>query len=126
MLSRFSLFIGAVLLLIGLLMFWGRTALFDADGFTERATVALEDDAVRGLLADRLTDQIIKHGSAELITVRPLLQGTISQAMRTGPFQVVYRNAVREAHRLLMGGGRRPSPSAGRLHDIGYRALRVT
>jgi len=98
------LVIGAVLLLIGLLMFWGRTTLFDADGFTDRATVALDNEAVRGLLAGKLADQIIAHGPNELITVRPLVQATVSQAMLTGPFQVLYRNAVREAHRSLMGG----------------------
>jgi hypothetical protein len=100
--SRIFLIIGAVLLLLSLLMFWGRTTLFDADGFTDRATEAIENNAVRDLLADRLADQIIEHGATQLLTVRPLVQAVVSQAMLTRPFQAIYRNAVREAHRALM------------------------
>jgi hypothetical protein len=96
--------IGAVLLLAGLLSLWGRTTLFDADGFTERATAALEDDPVRELLAARVSDQIIAQTSAELITIQPLVRAAVSQAMLTAPFQAIYRNGVREAHRSLLGG----------------------
>ena len=97
--------LGALLLLAGLLSLWGRAVLFDADGFAERATAALERDAVRELLAERVSDQIIAQTSAELITIRPLVRAAVSQAMLTAPFRVIYGNAVRELHRSLLGGG---------------------
>jgi hypothetical protein len=74
MLSRILLIIGSLLLFISLIMFWGRTTLFDADGFTERASEALENQVVRDLLAERLADQIIEHGATQLSVVRqPIL-----------------------------------------------------
>jgi len=95
---------GAWLLLGGLLAAWGQRAFFDSRGFAERATAALEREVIRTALADQIVDQVLIHGSAELITVRPLLEATAAQMIRTPPFQALYATAVREAHASFFAG----------------------
>jgi hypothetical protein len=94
----------ASLLLGGLLAAWGQRSLFDSRGFAEHATAALEQEAVRKALADRIVDQILIHGSAELVTVRPLLEATAAGMIRTPPFRALYETAVREAHASFFAG----------------------
>jgi hypothetical protein len=69
MLSRILLIIGSLLLFISLIIFWGRTTLFDADGFTDRATEALENQVGSDLLAG----QIMGHGDTQALEVRQLI-----------------------------------------------------
>jgi hypothetical protein len=95
---------GACLLLGGLLAAWGQRAFFDSRGFAERATAALEKEAIRTALADRIVDQILIHGSAELVAVRPLLEAATAGMIRTPPFQALYGTAVREAHASFFAG----------------------
>ena len=97
--------VGVALLVPGLLTLWARAVLFDADGFAERATAALENEDVRTVVADRLTDQIIAQSSAELITVRPLIQAAVSQAVASRPFHSIFRRAIRETHSSIFDGG---------------------
>ena len=101
--SRVFAVVGAALLVPGLLTLWGRAVLFDADGFAERATAALENEDVRTVVADQLTDQIIAQSSAELITVRPLIQAAVSQAVASRPFHSIFRRAIRETHSSIFG-----------------------
>lgn len=95
---------GALALLIALVAVWTHAAFISSDGFAERATAALDDPAVRTALADRVADAVIEQGSAELVTVRPLLEGLAGELLLTRPFRAIYRTALREAHASFFGG----------------------
>lgn len=95
---------GALSLLIALLAVWTHAAFIDSDGFAQRATAALDNPAVRSELADRIADAVIEQGSAELVTVRPLLEGLAAELLATRPFRAIYRAALREAHASFFGG----------------------
>jgi hypothetical protein len=95
---------GAILLYLGTIAVWTRIALFDPEGFTERADSALENEPVRELLADEIVDQIIAHGSSRIITVRPLVEFAVSEVAESRPFRAVFRRAARQAHASIFSG----------------------
>ena len=76
-------------------------ALFDADEFAERATAALDDEAVAAEVATRVTDDLVLHAQADLIAARPLIESVIDGLVSGGVFQSVMRSAVRDVHRAV-------------------------
>src|SRR6185503_15416867 len=93
-LASLALFFGAVTLYI-------RATVLDQREFADRATATLEDSDVRQVVSRRIVDEAIEQGSAELIQAKPLLESAVSAALETGAFQAVFKQAARNAHRLL-------------------------
>lgn len=94
----------ALTLVLALVAVWTHAAFIRSEGFAERATAALDDPAVRTALAGRVADAVIEQGSAELVTVRPLLEGLADELLATRPFHAIFRTALREAHASFFGG----------------------
>ena len=50
-----------------------KRAVLDSDQFANRATAALRDDSVRGLIAARMTDEVILEKEEDLLPARPII-----------------------------------------------------
>ena len=102
-----ALAILAALALLGALVTdYADRALFDADNFANRAAVALDDEAVRAEVAERITDDLILDSERNLIGARPVLEEVVSGIVGSGAFQSLFRSAVSDVHRTLFAGDR--------------------
>jgi hypothetical protein len=93
--------IGAVLVVVGTVLFYARAEIVDEDAFADHAVEALDDDQLRAVVATEITVQLIERGSADLVAARPLIEQVVSTIVDTRPFKQVFREAARQANRLL-------------------------
>ena len=101
-LAGLSAIAAALLLVVG----YAHWAIGDSGRFADRATVALQDDSVRDLLAQRVTDEVILQRQADLLAARPLLQSTVSSVVGGRAFGALFRAAVDDVHRAVFADGR--------------------
>ncbi|HYH58360.1 MAG TPA: hypothetical protein VD790_03965 [Thermoleophilaceae bacterium] len=99
--ARGLLVAASVALLLGAVTLYVRGAILDPHEFADRATATLEDRQVRQVVSNRIVDQSIEQGSAELIQARPLLEAAVAGALDTGAFQAIFRRASENVHTLL-------------------------
>jgi hypothetical protein len=93
--------LACVAIVLALLVGYVRRAAVDSDQFANRATVALKDDSVRSLIAQRVTDQLVLKKQANLIAARPLIQSIVSSAVGGRAFTGAFRAGVRDVHRAV-------------------------
>jgi hypothetical protein len=102
--SRILVVLATVALVGALLAGYARRAAFDADQFANRATSALEDDSVRGLIAERITDDVVLRAEADLVAARPAIEAAAETVIGSAAFTELFRAGVRDLHRALIGG----------------------
>ncbi len=91
----------AVLALLGALISgYFAIAILDSSQFADRASAALETDAVSAEIGDQVSGQLIE-ASPNLISVRPVLREVIAGVARSKGFRDLFRLAVRDVHRSL-------------------------
>ena len=95
--ARVLVVLAAVFAVLALVAGYARHAVVDSDQFANRATAALEDDAVRTLIAARVTDEVLVR-EPDLIAVRPLLESVTSSVVSSGAFTGLFRSGVRDVH----------------------------
>lgn len=93
---------GAVLLVAAEWVLWADEVLFDADGFSERAVRALDDEDVQEYVSTVIVDTLIEEGSPDLIAARPLIEAAVQAVIGSSPFEQLYETALRETHRTLL------------------------
>ncbi|MXW34589.1 MAG: phosphatidylinositol-specific phospholipase C domain-containing protein [Chloroflexi bacterium] len=93
---------GAVLLLAAEWVLWADEVLFDADGFSERAVRALDDDDVQEYVSTVIVDTLIEEGSPDLIAARPLIEAAVQAVIGSAAFEQLYETALRETHRTIL------------------------
>jgi hypothetical protein len=98
--ARALAILAASLLLAALVSGYASRALLNADQFADRASAALEDDAVSEEIGRRATDELVAL-DADLIAVRPLLEQVISGIVGSGAFRDVFRVAAADVHRAV-------------------------
>jgi hypothetical protein len=96
--------LAAVALLAGLIAGYASLTLFDSDEFSERATAALEDDAVKAEIGRRVTDDLVLRAQADLVGFRPLIESVVEGIVGAGVFQDLFRTAARDVHSGLVEG----------------------
>jgi hypothetical protein len=96
--------LAALALLGALVTDYGSRAFFDSDNFANRAAVALDDEAVRAEVAERVTDDLILESERNLIGARPVIEEVVSGILNTGAFQSLFRSAVSDVHRSIFTG----------------------
>lgn len=74
----------------------------NADQLADRATVALQDDGVRSLVAERITDQVILEQQADLLAARPIIQGAVERIVGGDAFGGLFRAGVLDLRRGLL------------------------
>jgi len=75
------------------------------DRFANRTVAALDDPAVRDVVARQVVVNVIERGSPDLISARPLLETAVETVVSTGPFRSLVRTTAQQAHSLLFEHG---------------------
>ena len=96
--------LAALALLAGLITGYASLTLFDSDEFSERATAALEDDAVKAEIGRRVTDDLVLRAQADLVAFRPLIESVVEGIVGAGVFRDLVQTAVRDVHGGLVEG----------------------
>src|SRR5262245_8149449 len=96
--------LAALALLLGLVTGYARLALFDSDGFSDRATAALDDDAVKAEIARRVTDDLVLNANADLVAFGPVIEDVVEGIVGAGIFQNLFRTAARDVHSAFFEG----------------------
>jgi hypothetical protein len=99
--SRALVVLASVSLLLTLLAGYARRALFDSDQFANRATAALVDENVRGLVAQRVTDDVVLRQKGDLLAARPIIESAASAVVGSRAFSGLFRSAVADVHRAV-------------------------
>ncbi len=92
---------GALLLVAAEWVLWADEVLFDADGFSQRAVRALDDEDVQEYVSAVIVDGLIEEGSPDLIAARPLIEAAVQAVIGSAAFGQLYETALRETHRTL-------------------------
>ena len=87
-----------VLAVVALVLSYAGRAVLRPQPFADRAVAALRQPAVSDEVADRLADAIVRSGSGDLATLRPLVRAATGSIVSSSAFQVLLRRAVLEAH----------------------------
>lgn len=74
---------------------------FDSEQFANRATDALDDEAVSDEVALAVTDDVVLQADRDLIGLRPVIEEAIGAVVRGGAFQALFRGAVVDLHRSI-------------------------
>jgi hypothetical protein len=107
------LVVAATLLLApAILVNWTRNQLYDSDAFTDNAVAALEDEAVRGALVREIVDEIATAESADLISIRPLIEFVTATVVDSLAFREIFRESVEQLHDSTFRGGGDSEPVA--------------
>jgi hypothetical protein len=114
--ARVLVVLAAAFGVLALVAGYARHAVVDSDQFANRATAALGDEAVRTLIAARVTDEVLAR-EQDLIAVRPLLESVTSTVVGSGAFTGLFRSGVRDAHRALFADDQDTLTLT--LHDVG-------
>ncbi len=75
----------------------------DGDRFADRATAALRDDRVRSVVAERVTDGLVRQ-EPDLLAARPLIHATVEGLVGSQAFTDLVRSAARDLHRAVVDG----------------------
>ena len=93
--------LATVLALAGGVALYMREEIINSDAFADRASDALQRDAVRRVVAREVVVQLVDRGSTDLISARPVLESVAEFVIRSEPFRRVFRSAAVNGHRLL-------------------------
>jgi hypothetical protein len=92
----------SVSLVLALVVGYVQRAAIDSGQFANRAAAALRDDSVRAAIAERITDDVVLEGEANLVAARPLIQSVASGIVGSRAFTNLFRSAVRDVHRTVL------------------------
>jgi hypothetical protein len=99
--ARALMVAASITALLALVAGYARVAVIDSDQFANRATAALEDDSVKSLVAERVTDGVVLRQEADLLAARPIIESAVSGIIGSRAFTKLFRSAVRDVHRAL-------------------------
>jgi hypothetical protein len=99
--ARTLVVLASVGMVLALAAGYARRAVVDSDQFANRATVALSDDNVKSLIAERITDDVVLKNQQDLLAARPIIQSVASGVVGSRAFTNLFRSAVRDVHRAL-------------------------
>ncbi len=96
--------LASVALLVATVAGYSARSIGNSGQFANRAAQALEDDDVRALLSERITDQLILQQQADLIAFRPAIQSGVERVIGGRAFLALFRAAVADVHRAVFTG----------------------
>ncbi|MEN3280863.1 MAG: hypothetical protein V7607_2003, partial [Solirubrobacteraceae bacterium] len=99
--ARTLVVLASVAMVLALVAGYARRAVVDSGQFANRATVALNDDNVKTLVADKITDDVVLKNQQDLLAARPIIQSVASGIVGSRAFTTLFRSAVRDVHRAL-------------------------
>jgi hypothetical protein len=99
--ARVLVVLASLAIVLALVAAYARQSAVDSDQFANRATAALQDDSVRSLLAQKITDEVVLKNEGDLIAARPIIESVASEIVGGRAFTGLFRRAVRDVHRAL-------------------------
>jgi hypothetical protein len=93
--------LSAIVLLGALVSGYATLALFDSDQFSERATAALDDEAVKDEIGRLVTENLVLNAQADLVAAQPVIEGVVSGIVGGSVFQSLFETGVRDVHRAV-------------------------
>ncbi len=94
-----------VLAALALVLSYAGRAVLRSQPFADRATAALRDPAVQAVVADHLTDAVVR-ANGDLAAVRPLIRTVTAGVVSSAPFAAIFHQAVLQAHAAVVGQNR--------------------
>jgi hypothetical protein len=98
--------LATLLLIAATVAGYARWVLLDSDRFADRATASVQDENVRTLIADRVTDEVILRQQADLVTARPIISSAVAGIVGGRAFGSLFRRGVLDAHRAVFARDR--------------------
>lgn len=92
--------VAAALTLVGGIALYLDRTVFDSGRFADRATGTLQDEGVRALIGERVSNEAIK-ARPDLVGVRPLIGAVADGVVRSPPFGALFRAGVYDLHRSV-------------------------
>ena len=99
--ARVLVILAAVATVLALVAWYARHAVVDSDQFANRATVALTNDNVKALVAQKVTDDVVLRNERDLLAARPIIQSVASGIVGSRAFTSLFRSGVRDVHRAV-------------------------
>ncbi|MBB4660561.1 hypothetical protein [Conexibacter arvalis] len=109
--------LGCLCIVVALVAGYARVAVLDSDQFADRAAAALDDPAVREVVADQLTDQVVLRADRDLVAVRPLVDAAAGAVVGSPPFRALFHAAARDLHRTVFT--RSTATATATIADVG-------
>jgi hypothetical protein len=98
------IWLSIVLAMLALTLTYAGRALLRPQPFADRVVAAMRQPAVSTEVADRLTDAVVRSGSGDLATLRPLVRAGAGAIVTSPAFLALLRRAVLEAHVAVVQG----------------------
>ena len=92
--------IGALLFLFGGTGLYLNRAVFNSGSFADRAASTLQDESVRSVISEKVSDEVVKS-RPDLIGVRPLIGAVTDGIVRSPAFGSLFRAGVADLHRSV-------------------------
>jgi uncharacterized membrane protein HdeD (DUF308 family) len=90
-----------VLLVVAALVGYARMTVVDSGRFADRATATLRDGAVRTLVAERVTDELVLANRSDLLAARPLIISAVSGLVGGEAFGSLFHRGALDVHRAV-------------------------
>jgi hypothetical protein len=116
--------LATALAVLGLLAGYVKVELAEPEAFADRGVAALQSDAVRAVIAEEVSVQLLERRSPDLIATRPLVLTAVEAVLETDSFERILRRSVFTAHGVLVRGDSDVSVELSELREILVPALR--
>src|SRR5918997_6274202 len=97
--------VGAVLLLLGGIGLYLDRAVFGSGSFADRAASTLQDESVRSVISEKVSDEVVK-ARPDLVGVQPLIGAVADGVVRSPAFGALFRAGVFDLHRSVFSSDR--------------------
>jgi hypothetical protein len=102
LLARVLAVLAALALVLAVAASYIRSTVIDSGQFADRATVALHNPAVRSLITNTVTNDLVLHQAPNLIAAKPLIEGVVSSVVASNAFADLFRAGVNDVHRAVL------------------------
>jgi hypothetical protein len=96
--------VAVLLVVLAVVLSYAGRALLRSQPFADRAVATLRDPAVQDDVADHLTDSVVKLGSGDLVSVRPIVRAVAGTVVGSNAFRALFHRAVVNAHTAVVNG----------------------
>lgn len=93
-----------LLVVLAVVLSYAGRALLRPQPFADRAVATLRDPAVQDDVADHLTVSVVKLGSGDLVSVRPIVRAVAGTVVGSKAFAALFHRAVLNAHTAVVNG----------------------
>jgi hypothetical protein len=104
--ARVLVVLASLVMLLAVVAVYVRHTLVNSDQFANRAAVALGDESVRTLIAERITDEVVLARQGDLLAARPIIESVASDIVGSRAFTGLFGKAVRDVHRAVFARDR--------------------